>query len=170
MFTCRECLKRAFGTLHGQAFPKNPNSSRYISQPLQSAAKSSRTSRRYATVATHTSSPPDATDPAVALGVKHHSPHDRTVSVVGRSAEWAARKELDYLKDPLHIANRVRKALDKDDFKHAAEITRQASKHTKVAVSWNHLIDYELKKDRIHSAFKLYNEVSLSFAPWLVLY
>ncbi|KAI3337135.1 hypothetical protein HD806DRAFT_475791 [Xylariaceae sp. AK1471] len=160
MFTCKECLKRAFSTLHGQALPKNPNTSRYIFQPLQTTAKPSRPSRRYATVATRTSSSADATDSAIAIEPpKHHRHHDHTAPVVGRSAEWAARKELDYLKDPLHIANRVRKALDSDDFKHAAEITRQASKHTKVAVSWNHLIDYELKKDRIHSAFKLYNEM-----------
>ncbi|OTA93069.1 hypothetical protein M434DRAFT_73704 [Hypoxylon sp. CO27-5] len=79
----------------------------------------------------------------------------RTVS----PREWAAQKQLQYLKDPLHIADYVKKTLAKGDFEEAALITRKASKDTKVVVSWNHLIDYHLRHDRLHAAIKLYNEM-----------
>ncbi|KAI1143974.1 hypothetical protein F5Y05DRAFT_12912 [Hypoxylon sp. FL0543] len=75
------------------------------------------------------------------------------------SHEWAARKQLQYLKDPLHIANQVKKTLAKGNFEEAALITRKASKDTKVTVSWNYLIDYQLQHDRLHAAVKLYNEM-----------
>ncbi|KAJ8123304.1 hypothetical protein ONZ43_g712 [Nemania bipapillata] len=50
-------------------------------------------------------------------------------------------------------------ALSKDSFELAAGITRQASRDTQVTVSWNHLIDYQLQKGRLHTALKLYNEM-----------
>ncbi|KAI8628665.1 hypothetical protein F5Y19DRAFT_109275 [Xylariaceae sp. FL1651] len=156
MFTCKACLKRAIDTLHGHALPKNISASSYILQPIRTIPRPSRSSRTYATVAAPATST-DAIGSTTALDSAKQD--DEVVPAVGRSAEWAARKELDYLKDPLHIANRVRKALDKDDFDHAALITRKASKDTKVAVSWNHLIDYQLNKGRLHTALKLYNEM-----------
>jgi hypothetical protein len=62
----------------------------------------------------------------------------------------------------LHIANHIRKTLDKGNFEEAVLIARKASKDTKVAVSWNHLIDYQMSHHRLHAALKLYNEVSRS--------
>ncbi|KAI1096574.1 hypothetical protein F5B19DRAFT_151886 [Rostrohypoxylon terebratum] len=73
--------------------------------------------------------------------------------------EWAARKHLQYLKDPLDIANQVKRSLASGKFEEAAIMTRRASRDTKVVVSWNYLIDYQLKNDRIHAALKLFNEM-----------
>jgi pentatricopeptide repeat protein len=168
MFTCKACLKSAVDTFHGPALPNSLATCRNILQPLRTTTKASRPTRRYTTaVATRKSSnTTDSKDSTSALQTTKHD-DDQRIPKVGRSADWAARKELDYLKDPLHIANRVRKALDKDDFEHAALITRKASKDTAVAVSWNHLIDYQLKRNNIHGALKLYNEVSRLFCQGL---
>ncbi|KAI1131514.1 hypothetical protein F5Y10DRAFT_275428 [Nemania abortiva] len=157
MFTCAACLRRAFYTLSGHSLPKNLNTSRYNLPSHRTIAKPSRLSRRYATVAPHTSSGDATTGPIAAPISTRHG--ENNAPVLGRSAQWAVRKELEYLGDPLHIANRVRLALDKDNLELAAGITRQASKSTNVTVSWNHLIDYQLQKGRLHPALKLYNEM-----------
>ncbi|KAI1450677.1 hypothetical protein F5Y02DRAFT_690 [Annulohypoxylon stygium] len=73
--------------------------------------------------------------------------------------EWAARKHLQYLKDPLDIANQVSRSLASGKFEEALLMTRKASKDTKVVVSWNYLIDWQLRNDKIHAALKLFNEM-----------
>ncbi|KAK4173997.1 hypothetical protein QBC36DRAFT_334656 [Triangularia setosa] len=69
------------------------------------------------------------------------------------------KKHLQYLKDPLHIANHVRKALTADNWDEALMMARMASVDTKVEVSWNHLIDYQLDKGRLQAAIKTFNEM-----------
>lgn len=72
----------------------------------------------------------------------------------------ATRKELQYTKDPYHIAENVSKKLKEGDFEKALLLTQQASVEKQVIVSWNYLIEYQLKNQRLHSAIKIYNEVS----------
>ena len=68
-------------------------------------------------------------------------------------------KHLQHLKDPFKIAEHVLRTLEKGRFEEAALLTRKASRDTKVTVSWNHLIDYQMRNQRLNSALKLYNEV-----------
>ncbi|KAF2970592.1 hypothetical protein GQX73_g2968 [Xylaria multiplex] len=157
MFTCRACLRRTFEIPSSRhSLPKNPSASRHDLPPFRATVKPSPPSRRYATVAAHTPSA-DTANPAVTQSPVEF--HDGKAPVLGRSAAWAARKELEYLRDPLHIANRVRQALSKNNYELASLITREASKDNNLTVSWNYLIDYQLQNGRIHSALKLYNEM-----------
>ncbi|KAI0540786.1 hypothetical protein GGR58DRAFT_458940 [Xylaria digitata] len=157
MFTCRACLRRVFEIPSSRhSLPKNPSTSRHDLPPFRATAKPSRPSRRYATAAAHTPSADTVNSVVTQSPVEFHN---GKVPVLGRSAAWAARKELEYLRDPLHIANRVRQALSKDNFELASLITRQASKDNNLTVSWNHLIDYQLQNGRIHAALKLFNEM-----------
>jgi pentatricopeptide repeat protein len=57
------------------------------------------------------------------------------------------------------IAQHVRRTLDKGKFEEALQLTRRAGRDTKVTVSWNHLIDYQMEQQRLHAAVKLYNEM-----------
>ncbi|KAI0426410.1 hypothetical protein F5Y09DRAFT_65479 [Xylaria sp. FL1042] len=157
MFTCRACQRRAFDALYRHGQSRNSNTSQYGLLPFRVPVKPSRPSRRYATVAIHARSATAADSTITSSPVNEY--RGGKAPAVGRSAEWAARKELEYLGDPLHIANRVKLALDKDNFELAALITRQASKSHNVTVSWNYLIDYQLQKGRLHGAMKLYNEM-----------
>ncbi|KJZ76032.1 hypothetical protein HIM_04488 [Hirsutella minnesotensis 3608] len=68
-------------------------------------------------------------------------------------------KQLEYLRDPLHIADRVSKLLRVEEFDQALIMTRQASLHHNVVVSWNHLIDYQLRQQRLKPAIKLLNDM-----------
>ncbi|KAI0191236.1 hypothetical protein EV127DRAFT_428959 [Xylaria flabelliformis] len=151
MFICRACLRKASNNVSRHSLYRNLKTGRY-SLPSPS-------SRTYAAAATHAPSP-DTTNAVIAPELITSSEfRDSKAPALGRSADWAARKELEYLSDPLHIANRVKTALDKDNFELAALITRKASKNNSVTVSWNHLIDYELQRGRLHAAIKLYNEM-----------
>ncbi|MCJ1302565.1 hypothetical protein MMC08_005369, partial [Hypocenomyce scalaris] len=74
-------------------------------------------------------------------------------------------KEMPFLKDPLKLANYILGLLNKDEPKKALEVIRLASKKTACTVSWNHLVDYELSKDRVTAALKLYNEMKKRAQP-----
>lgn len=65
------------------------------------------------------------------------------------------------MKDPLQLADFVRKTLRKDDFENAETLVRVASKDVQCTVSWNHLIDWQLSKGRMNAAIKTYNEVCI---------
>jgi pentatricopeptide repeat protein len=73
--------------------------------------------------------------------------------------EATVRKQLEHFTDPFHIANYVATALQKGRFDEALLLARRASRNKKVEVTWNHLIDYQMKNRRLHAAVKLYNEV-----------
>lgn len=65
----------------------------------------------------------------------------------------------NYGRDPLKLADYVRKALNGDDYETALGVVRAASKNLACTVSWNHLIDWNLSKGKMNEAFKIYNEV-----------
>lgn len=88
---------------------------------------------------------------------------DGREAVAAKNAEklkWAARKELQHTTDPFHIADRVLSMLKNKDFEKALTLTREASKHKQVVVSWNHLIEHQFDAQSLHAAVKLYGEVS----------
>lgn len=75
-------------------------------------------------------------------------------------ADWNARKrELQYLRDPLEVAAFVRKELDKGKYQEMLQLVRMASHSMQVIVSWNHIIDDCLARERVSEALKIYNEV-----------
>jgi hypothetical protein len=76
------------------------------------------------------------------------------------------KKQLKYLKDPLNLAEHVPKVLRDDDFESALALVRAASKDTQCIVSWNHLIDWQLSRQKMNGAIKTYNEVIISSYSW----
>ncbi|KAI1769075.1 hypothetical protein GGR53DRAFT_277749 [Hypoxylon sp. FL1150] len=147
MFTCKACLRKAFASL------VNPAPRPYRTPTIPRPYYVSTQSRRYKTTNAEASTRVENTEQDGA------PEEDYTLRRVSKAQDWAAQKQLQYLKDPLHIAQYVSKTLGEDNFEEAALITRKASKNTKVVVSWNHLIKYQLQHDKIHAAVKLYNEM-----------
>ena len=77
--------------------------------------------------------------------------------------ERRVKKELQYLKDPLALADRVRSLLkdaDAPDPAKAYSMVRIASRSLLCTVAWNHVMDFEMSKGRLSQALKAYNEVS----------
>ncbi|KAI6092638.1 hypothetical protein F4821DRAFT_224529 [Hypoxylon rubiginosum] len=147
MFTCKACLRRAFASLI------NPSPRPYRTSTIPRPIYVSTQSRRHKTTYAEAGAPVETTKQDEAPG------KDLKLQRVSQSQDWAAQKQLQYLKDPLYIAQHVSKTLEKDNFEEAALVTRKASRNTKVIVSWNHLIDYQLRHDKLHAGIKLYNEM-----------
>ncbi|KAL8963653.1 MAG: hypothetical protein Q9183_004984 [Haloplaca sp. 2 TL-2023] len=68
-------------------------------------------------------------------------------------------RELEYLRDPLRLAENTVSLLRRDDHEKALDIVRRASKSMPCTVSWNHLIDYNMAKGKVNNAEKIYNEM-----------
>ena len=83
--------------------------------------------------------------------------------------EWRVKKELQYLKDPLALADRVRSLLkdaEKPDSPKAYSMVRIASRSLPCTVAWNHVMDFEMSKGNSTAALKAYNEVSPAKLRW----
>ncbi|KAH7077788.1 hypothetical protein BKA63DRAFT_467161 [Paraphoma chrysanthemicola] len=101
-----------------------------------------------------------------------HEPHPQNVvetpnlARLGRrdpsmsDADWNNRKrELRHLQDPLELATFVRQELQKGKAKEMLQLVRMASHSMQCVVSWNHIIDHHLAKERVNDALKVYNEM-----------
>ncbi|KAK3989474.1 hypothetical protein QBC44DRAFT_327420 [Cladorrhinum sp. PSN332] len=76
-----------------------------------------------------------------------------------KQLNYAVKKHLQYLKDPLEIGNHVKASLEAGRWDEALLMTRRASATTRVEVSWNYLIDHQLKTGHLNAALKLYTEM-----------
>ena len=89
----------------------------------------------------------------------------RTKRDIKTAPNWVVQKQLQYLKDPLKLADYVVRRCQNGGFEEAQEVVRAASKYMACTVSWNHLIDYQMSQSNINSAFKTYHEVALPLLP-----
>ncbi|KAI0128495.1 hypothetical protein BJ170DRAFT_621810 [Xylariales sp. AK1849] len=148
MFSCRACTRRALNVLFENAIPLETNRAtlRKCFPP-----KSSPGARTHATASIVAKERKGTT--------LTEDDDDNPKRRVSKSAESAVKKQLQYLDDPLFIAQQVQRTLARDRFEEAALLVRNASRKYKVPVSWNHLIEYQLRNHRLHAAIKLYNEM-----------
>lgn len=72
---------------------------------------------------------------------------------------------MQFLPDPLKLADHVRGVLKKGDVEKALALTRIASKDMECVVSWNHIIGHLLSEKQVSAALKLYNEVGFVLYP-----
>ncbi|EEH35428.2 pentatricopeptide repeat protein [Paracoccidioides lutzii Pb01] len=82
--------------------------------------------------------------------------------ITGRStvSRKAIDIELQWAKDRLILAKRVKRMLSKGDLEKALALVRTAqSRRYDCMGAWNMLFDYEMKNDRPVAAFKLYNDM-----------
>jgi hypothetical protein len=74
--------------------------------------------------------------------------------------DWNNRKrELRHLQDPLELATFVKNELRKGRTTEMLQLVRMASHSMACVVSWNHIIDHYLAKERVTDALKVYNDV-----------
>ncbi|RDW89555.1 hypothetical protein BP6252_01587 [Coleophoma cylindrospora] len=69
------------------------------------------------------------------------------------------KKHLKFLKDPVKLADDVRRMLRDDDYETALEVVKAASKDMQCVVSWNHIIDWQVSKRKLTAAIKTYNDM-----------
>jgi hypothetical protein len=76
------------------------------------------------------------------------------------SSDWNnRRKELQYLADPLELAEFVKAELKKGKSKEMLQLVRMASNSMQCIVGWNHIIDNQLKEGHVAQAVKIYNDM-----------
>nr|POF03887.1 hypothetical protein CFP56_21643 [Quercus suber] len=73
--------------------------------------------------------------------------------------ESAIRKELQWLQDPLKLAEHVHYTLRCNQSAKALDLVRRASRQMNCVVSWNHIVDWLMKQERPDEAIKVYNEM-----------
>ncbi|KAK7949692.1 pentatricopeptide repeat protein [Apiospora saccharicola] len=152
MFTCRACTRRLLTAVVDHALSAEPTHN-VLRRSIISATTAQQT-RGYAVAASASvveSAIRGETEP-----VAEPSPMN---SKEAKALEWSVNKQLEYLSDPFHIANTVQAILNKGRFDEAKMMVLKASKDKNIAVSWNHLIDYEMRHQKLHSGIKLFNEM-----------
>ncbi|KAG5925490.1 hypothetical protein E4U53_003292 [Claviceps sorghi] len=77
----------------------------------------------------------------------------------------AVKKHLAHMDDPWKIAQHVEQTLQKNRFDEALLLTQQSSKDGQVVVAWNHLIGYQLERQQLKQAIKLFNDASTMTRP-----
>ncbi|KAI1877875.1 uncharacterized protein JN550_000057 [Neoarthrinium moseri] len=161
MLTCRACTRRALASLLEAALPAEPRATSL--RPPVSWTSSPAPARTYATTATTATTAAPANESSFRdLDLKDGRPKvpgKKPKRTVSKSTEWAVNKQLEYIDDPYHIAKEVERTLARDRLEEATLLVHKASKTAQVPVSWNHLIDYQMRKHRLHAAIKLYNDM-----------
>lgn len=152
MFTCRACTRRALAIVLE------------ASHPVESAGASlsrcapPRVSAPARTYGTDAAAIRDAISKRPEPKVEEKD-DTRLKMKASKTAKLAANKQLKFLHDPYHIAKEVEKMLAKDRLEEATLLAQTASKSYQVPVSWNYLIDYQMRNQRLHAAMKLFNEM-----------
>ncbi|KAH8895084.1 hypothetical protein GQ53DRAFT_779867 [Thozetella sp. PMI_491] len=144
-FACRACLRRTLRSLWGANVPVAQASL------LRAPTSHQRQRQPYSTATTRAQSP----EPALITRALKPKPEPSA-----KKLEWITNKHLEHLDDQYNIANHVLKTLERGAYEEALLLTQKASKDKKVTVSWNHLIDFQLKSKKLHAAVKLYNDAS----------
>jgi len=69
------------------------------------------------------------------------------------------RTELRYITHPAALADHVEDLLKKNDYEKALAMTRLSSRGASNTVSWNYMIDWNMKNEKRKGAIEVYNEV-----------
>lgn len=150
MFICRACCRRALNS----TLVTHPTPSQLRLAPQATKAFLSSDNRHLATaaVSTRKAAPP-------------REEEGTSVSTTSRdkAIRWKVKKHLEYLDNNYKIAEHVERTLERGDYDEALLLVREASRKGDVTVSWNHLIGYLMRNQRLHAAVKLYNEVCPRF-------
>ena len=88
---------------------------------------------------------------------------DQDNDLENRDERRELETELKYLQDPVKLAERVHGLLAQGKVQRALQLLKLASRDRSCTVSWNHVINHEMKQGRTASALKIYNDVRLSF-------
>lgn len=123
----------------------------------------------YATQASTATAPTASVEEVAQTQTRQEAPWQKELNKELK-LQRAVRKQLDSLDDdPWKIGQHVENQLARDLFDEALLLTQKVSKDVQVAVAWNHLIGYQLEKQQLRRALKLFNEVGflcpLSFFP-----
>jgi pentatricopeptide repeat protein len=170
MLECRSCALRCMRAIAGDAaFARQPLQPRLLLTP-QLHQRSSR--RAASTIAAQQDVTRDAFDEAIEFDEVPHVPERERAVVTPTAVQLTKRAkgieienkkaldmELRYLKDPLKLSEHVKYTLRCNKPNKALDLCRLASKTMSCVVSWNAVIDWLMRANKINEALKVYNEM-----------
>lgn len=169
MFICRACARRATSNILGRAV--FPDSQRVIPAPSRAFATTSYIKQRieYDRRGPEGNAQDEPEYEPEGEQERQGSAQSERVGFLkqvdkekeAKKLKWMAKKHLQTLDDPYHIAEDVKRTLQKGQYDKALAITREASKDRQVVVSWNYLIGHLFEKQKMAAALKVFNEVRL---------
>ena len=95
-----------------------------------------------------------------------NAPKDHEITLGDGDKRRELEVELKYLQDPIKLAQRVHRLLAQNNVQWALKLAQFASKDRSCTVSWNHIINHEMKQGRTTSALKIYNDVRILCWLW----
>jgi hypothetical protein len=147
--TCNSCIRRCLQHLIGDSAVLA------TAVPLGSTA----TARSFSTSGTHQQD--RAVQRQAWLKSRGVRPVDKPAQP--EPAKYVIRKHLEYLQDPLKLADFVQRSLaaadGPADYEMTLQVVRTASKSIQCIVSLNYLIDHLLNHKKLKAAILIYNEV-----------
>lgn len=165
MLDCKACIRTCLRTIFGGVLqiPKSRQQT-HTSQPQQQWRQMPQ--RIYSTAAAAA----QGQEPLSTVPVRQSRPKwlvnqhgEQRANAIRRGQQFKKRdlkRELPYLTDPLKLASHVLDLLHKGEAKKALVIVRLASSNqVPCTVSWNHLVDHDMKQGRVTDAMRIYNEV-----------
>jgi len=178
MLTCSSCMKRTLQTLVGDSvaispplsvssrskvtLATNPHNKRFYNQQRSASPYSNSGTATAYEKAIAKKQPDKRQEWLDSRGTRPIGKAQNKPAKAAPDTGFVVRKHLQYLKDPVKLADFVRKSLRSNEFDTTLEVVRSASKTLQCIVSWNHLIDYTLSQGKMNAAIKIYNEVPLS--------
>ncbi|KAK8048373.1 pentatricopeptide repeat protein [Apiospora phragmitis] len=169
MFTCRACTRRLLAAVADNALSAEPASNAMRPSMISTSThqtrsyaaatsyrKASLTKKRKQNLTAEAEYEAEELEPATSRQANIQAKKD------AKAVVFSVKKHLDFLQnpDPFHIADRVRYFLQSDRYEEAKLMVVSVSKKKKkVHVGWNHLIEYQMKKQRPRAALKLFAEM-----------
>ncbi|CZR59215.1 uncharacterized protein PAC_09107 [Phialocephala subalpina] len=164
MLTCQGCMRHCLQAIIGDSISLSTNPriaiTASISRPL--ARNYTSTPSRSSALSENKEKEPKALQPWQ-MKMNKRMAGKELKSMRARAADDITEREtsihLRYLRDPIKLAEFVRRSLRQNNFDLAQKIVKAASPTVACIVSWNHLIEWQLSKGRMNAAFKVYNEM-----------
>nr|POF13311.1 hypothetical protein CFP56_10458 [Quercus suber] len=151
MFDCVHCTTRAIRTIAKEASLARPRA-RFEQHRLLLTPQLGR--RLHSQVATAPSQAPRNGVDALAYGAGQLGD-----DAAKAQYESAIKKELQWLQDPLKLADHVHYTLRCNQSAKALDLVRRASRTMNCVVSWNHIVDWLMKQEKSYDAIRVYNEM-----------
>ncbi|KAK8114806.1 pentatricopeptide repeat protein [Apiospora kogelbergensis] len=157
MFTCRACTTRLLAAVVDHALVSRPTANALRPSVISASAPQT---RGFALKRTKRD-PEDELDGMPEAALDGDPGGEREPD---KKMQRAVNHRLALMDDPYHIAKDVLLTLAKDRYDEAKFMVAKASgKKKNLTVSWNHLIDYQMRHQRLNGAIKLFNEMKKLF-------
>jgi pentatricopeptide repeat protein len=156
MMECRACVSRAIRAVVGDVHAASSTFQRSLVLTPHFTTQLPR--RRISTAV--------ETNPRDALSDLEPLPRPKIIEAPGKkggsiviSNEKSLQRELEWLKDPVKLAQHINYTLRNEEAEKALNLCRLASRKMECVVSWNHVVAWHMARGKVNAAIDIFNEM-----------